>query len=303
MDTTEAPQILEHATQGLSYTPFDCKWIPASARFCIFGQSPSAKGVFEVYQLERGKLTLVKKFDKEFGIKSGTFKASPIAARDVSVVDYKGKLLIYDIEYGKEKYKVQAHSTMANTIDGIGGKGAEYGAPELVTGGADGCVRIWDPRQDAPVVSLEPAESETVKPDCWAVAFGNAYNTEERCVAAGYDNGDVKIFDLKTNCLRWDTNVKNGICGLEFDRPDIAQNKLAVTTLESKFHVFDLKTYHPESGYADIAELAHKSTIWGVKHFPQNRDIFTTMGGNGCLNIYKYHYPSNRSIKDLDGIP
>ena len=51
----------------------------------------------------------------------------------------------------------------------IGGKGAEYGAPELVTGGADGCVRIWDPRQDAPVVSLEPAESETVKPDCWAV--------------------------------------------------------------------------------------------------------------------------------------
>ena len=49
---------------------------------------------------------------------------------------------------------------MANCIDGIGGKGAEYGAPELVTGGADGCVRIWDPRQEAPVVSLEPAESE-----------------------------------------------------------------------------------------------------------------------------------------------
>lgn len=117
-------------------------------------------------------------------------------------------------------------------------------------------------------MSLEPAESETVKPDCWAVAFGNAYNTEERCVAAGYDNGDVKIFDLKTNCLRWDTNVKNGICGLEFDRPDIAQNKLVVTTLESKFHVFDLKTYHPESGYVDVAELAHKSTIWGVKHLP-----------------------------------
>jgi hypothetical protein len=53
------------------------------------------------------------------------------------------------------------------------------------------------------------------------VAFGNAYNSEERCIAAGYDNGDVKIFDLKTNCLRWDTNVKNGVCGIEFDRPDI----------------------------------------------------------------------------------
>lgn len=85
-------------------------------------------------------------FDKEFGIKCGTFKASPISVRDVAVVDYKGKMMIFDIEYGKAKYSVQAHSSMGNTIDGIGGKGAEYGAPELVTGGTDGCVRVWDPR-------------------------------------------------------------------------------------------------------------------------------------------------------------
>lgn len=115
---------------------------------------------------------------------------------------------------------------------------------------------------------MEPAESETVKPDCWAVAFGNAYNSEERCVAAGYDNGDIKIFDLKTNCLRWDANVKNGICGIEYDRPDIAQNKMVVTTLESKFHVYDLKTYHPEKGYTGMDELAHKSTVWGIRHLP-----------------------------------
>jgi WD repeat-containing protein 92 len=79
-------------------------------------------------------------------------------------------------------------------------------------------------------------------------------------------------------------------------------NKLVATTLESKFHVFDLKTYHPEKGYAGLAEIAHKSTIWGVRHLPQNRDIFTTLGGNGALNIYKYHYPANRSLKDLDGV-
>lgn len=79
-------------------------------------------------------------------------------------------------------------------------------------------------------------------------------------------------------------------------------NKLVVTTLESKFHLFDLKTYHPTSGYTGLAEMAHKSTIWGVRHLPQNRDIFATLGGNGALNIYKYHYPSSRCIKDLDGI-
>ena len=46
MDTTEAPQILEHANETLNFTPFDVKWIPASARFCLFGQSPKALGIF-----------------------------------------------------------------------------------------------------------------------------------------------------------------------------------------------------------------------------------------------------------------
>ncbi len=31
------------------------------------------------------------------------------------------------------------------------------------------------------------------------VAFGNSFNDEERCVLAGYDNGDVKMFDLRMN--------------------------------------------------------------------------------------------------------
>lgn len=85
-------------------------------------------------------------WEKSDGIKNGTFKASPVSVRDVATVDYKGMLVIYDIEKGKPKFSVKAHASMANVIDGIGGKGAEYGAPELVTGGADGCVRVWDPR-------------------------------------------------------------------------------------------------------------------------------------------------------------
>ena len=119
---------------------------------------------------------------------------------------------------------------------------------------------------------------------------------------AGYDNGDVKLFDLRMNMLQWDTNLSNGICGLEFDRPDIPMNKLVCTTLESKFHVFDMRTYHPEKGYSGLEEMAHKSTVWGVAHYPQNRDLFTTLGGNGALNLYKYKYPTQRALKDLDGL-
>jgi hypothetical protein len=58
-------------------------------------------------------------------------------------------------------------------------------------------------------------------PDAWCVGFGNAYNNDERVISCGYDNGDLKFFDLKKNQLIWDTNLKNGICGLEFDRKDI----------------------------------------------------------------------------------
>ena len=50
-------------------------------------------------------------------------------------------------------------------------------------------------------------------------------------VAAGYDNGDVKFFDLKKQMFIWDTNLRNGVCGIEFDRKDIIMNKLGAATL------------------------------------------------------------------------
>ena len=36
----------------------------------------------------------------------------------------------------------------------------------------------------------------------------------------------------------WDTNVQNGVCGIEFDRKDIQMNKLVATTLESNIYYF-----------------------------------------------------------------
>lgn len=40
---------------------------------------------------------------------------------------------------------------------------------------------------------------------------GHAFNDQDRCVCAGYDNGDIKLFDLRNMSLRWETNVKNGV--------------------------------------------------------------------------------------------
>lgn len=86
------------------------------------------------------------------------------------------------------------------------------------------------------------------------------------------------MFDLKMNMLKWETNLKNGICYIDFDRRDIPMNKLAVTTLESNIHLFDLRTYNSKDGFAGFSEVAHNSTVWGAKFLPQNRDLFVTLG-------------------------
>lgn len=107
---------------------------------------------------------------------------------------------------------------------------------------------------------------------------------------------------MKQKKLIWDTNLKNGVCHIEFDRRDTTMNKLSVATLESKFHIFDLKCLHPELGYAALSEACHNSTLWGVKHLPQNRDLFLSLGGNGGMNLYKYNYPDQRTVKDENGL-
>ena len=40
---------------------------------------------------------------------------------------------------------------------------------------------------------------------------GNAYTESERVIAAGYDNGDIKLFDLRNMQVRWEHNIKNGV--------------------------------------------------------------------------------------------
>ncbi|XP_077995639.1 dynein axonemal assembly factor 10-like [Glandiceps talaboti] len=299
----DKPQIIAHVQKSLNYTLFDSKWIPCSAKFVVLGCHARQTGAFQIYEISHGDVKLIHETEKTKAFKCGTFGASSLQQRNFATGDFDGKLMIWDLEKTELPiYSVKAHSEIINCMDGVGGLGIGEGAPEIVTGSRDGTVKVWDPRQkDEPVAKMEPAEGET-KRDCWAVAFGHAYNKADRVVAAGYDNGDIKMFDLRAMSLRWEKNISNGICGLEFDRKDINMNKLAATTLESKFHVFDLRTQHPQKGFAYCTEKAHKSTIWGVRHLPQNRDLFMTLGGNGSCNLWKYEYPGKRSKEDKDGV-
>ena len=96
------------------------------------------------------------------------------------------------------------------------------------------------------------------------------------------------MFDLRTGAVVWEENIRNGVTHLQFDRKDIEMNKLVVCGLESKFRVYDLRTKHPEEGFACLTEKAHKSTIWLGQHLPQNRDIFMT-----GIVIFKFYFISS----------
>lgn len=48
--------------------------------------------------------------------------------------------------------------------------------------------------------------------------------------------------------------LSHQVCCVEFDRKDINMNKLVATSLEGKFHVFDMRTQHVTKGFASVSE-------------------------------------------------
>ncbi|KAK3282590.1 dynein axonemal assembly factor 10 [Cymbomonas tetramitiformis] len=305
VDADRKPQILEHLQQSLNLTVYDTKWIPSSARFVALGSYPRHTGYLSVWGLDGQNLKKILEVEKKSSFKCGTFGASGLAERRLATGDFEGHIQVWDLEqHHVPIFDVQAHVGIINTMDGCGGQAKGYGAPELVTGGRDGRVALWDTRQnDAPVMVFDPSDPNNIR-DCWCVAFGNSFNDEERAVIAGYDNGDVKMFDLRMGKVKWETNVRNGVCDVQFDRKEIQMNKFTATTLESQYHVWDARTLNAKSGFAGMSEkVPASSTVWGLKHLPQNRDVFMVQGGDGSLLLYKYNYPDQRRVKDKDDKP
>lgn len=298
-------QIIEHTRKSLLYTAFDLKWIPVSAQIAVVGHYPNMQGCIAVYSLEDNELRTLSETRKSMPFKACTFGHGPSDGRQLATCDFTGNLHLWDVERGgtagavDDKPLVEfkmAHKSMINSIDGC----MHDGPPELASGGRDGAVKVWDVRQASkPVLSLIPAESENnkVPRDCWTVRLGNSYDRENRVIAAGYDNGDVKLYDMRMGKMLHEFNVSNGVCDLEFDRNNIEMNKLIVSSLEGRVRVYDLRTLHSQLGYAYVEERVSSGTIWCSRALPQNREVFMS-GGAGELTLCKYSYPPERSLKD-----
>ncbi|ORZ32314.1 WD repeat-containing protein 92 [Catenaria anguillulae PL171] len=300
--SSDKPQIINHSTLSLDFTPHSTAWLPRTARVCVVGESTRGTGQVHVYELHRGGLQLVSKSETPAAFKCATLGASPLGRQCMATGDMKGEMAVWDLErMDVPVYRAaKAHEGVVNAVDACAGRTVGCGAPEIATASRDGCVKVWDIRQkDSPVAQIAPQRGESTR-DCWTVAFGNSFNNDDRWVAAGYDNGDLKLFDLRAMAVVWETNLKNGVVSVQFDRWDIKANKLVAGTLEAGIHVFDLRTLHPEQGFAQLRETqpGSNATVWAVKHSPHNRDLFVASSGQGALSLYKYNYPNARSAKD-----
>ncbi len=292
------PQILPHLAHDTSCTLFDCKWVPCSTRFVVTGTKPTGEGILKVFSMGVKEIETLGEADRPMPIKCATFRHSSLEQRHLATGDFSGTLCTWDLErLDGPVTATKGHEDFINAIDGFGGVGAvDKGAPEIATASRDGTVKVWDPRiKDRPVACVQPMEGEQRR-DAWAVAFGNCHGVKDRMLASGYDNGDIKMFDLRAMKLFWETRVPNGVCSLQFDRADIEMNKLTATCLEGRMHLWDLRTMHPEKGFAMLDQRmeATSATVWCGRHLPQDRDIFMAAGGSGDLSLWKYEYPDKR---------
>ena len=277
------PKIKLLLSKSLNYIPFDIHWLPYSTKLVSIGESFDSKGILQIYNLNLGKLSIESEYIQNYPSKCCTFGISSFSSRDLALGDFDGNLSVIDLEKGEFNYEIKkAHKGIIQSIDGLGIKNNQ-GPPEIVTGGKDGLVKLWDLRSDKPCILLEPKDIKKNFPECWTVRFCDCGFNKK--VGIGYDNGDIKIYDLRMDKIFFGENLKKGVCNIEFDKKNIPVNKMIVTTLDSKFYLYDFTNYfqNQKKLYDEV-----NTTIWGAKFLPQKRDMFVSLGGDGNLNLYKY---------------
>jgi hypothetical protein len=132
--------------------------------------------------------------------------------------------------------------------------------------------------------------------EVWCVALGRPGSDTEAAgsdagdllVAAGYDNGDVRVMDIRVGRAIFETNLKHGVCAVEFDKRQGKAGKLVATTLEGMMYSFDMfDGQFPETSRATqeavTVQSGDDSTLWQARHIPQRPDIVAVTDGGGQI--------------------
>ncbi|KAF7727495.1 hypothetical protein EC973_007473 [Apophysomyces ossiformis] len=271
--------------KDLSFTPYDVQWIPFSARVCAIGATGRSTGQISVYSLEGKQLQFTNETEVPSIVRCGTFGAAESHSRHLATGDFDGQLQIWDTsQFELPVVSVKAHESIINAISGC-----NRGAREIVTGSRDGAAKVWDTRQ--PKSAVFTARSKEKAQDIWAVAFGDLGHAEQRLVAVGYDNGDVKLFDLTASQYVWETNVGAGVCSLDFGTKSLAAGTLTGTC-----------TIQLDSGIVSKIPSSG-ATVWSVRHMPQDVSYFANANGNGDVTVLHNATTDNPSVISVSQHP
>ncbi|KAI8079094.1 WD40-repeat-containing domain protein [Gilbertella persicaria] len=255
-------------SKELPFTPYDIKWIPISSKLCVVGATGEGAGKISVYGLHGKQLELKHETETSSAIRCGTITGQ---SRQLATGDFEGHLQIWDIQrFDIPLVSFKAHDSIINAIDSYN---QAKEPQELVTASRDGTVKVWDVRQPEKAV-LTITSKETQK-DIWAVAFGQ-FNGH-KLVAVGYEDGNLKLFDVDGSQYIWQTNVKDGICSIDFNH-----EKLLVSTLSGAC-LIDIKTGNATE---IISTSEPANTLWSIRHIPQASEYFSVASGDGQISIF-----------------
>ncbi|SBT40462.1 WD repeat-containing protein 92, putative (WDR92) [Plasmodium ovale wallikeri] len=332
MNIQNSPQIIEHINYPLDNTIYDVKWVDGKSDIIAVGEELNKRGFINLYNLNKGDFTCVSMNKTERGIKTVCPFYSYSGSYTIACGSFDGRILLYDINnMSKEYYAIKKHTKLINKIDCkshknnnliVSGsrdgsvkifdirtnrevvslqppKGSAY-TPDcwcVATGGAISEIQTQVPLHAHAYATFAYATAPISR------CIGNNHieenplcgeRQENMNICAGYDNGDIKFFDIKTMTLEYEVNAKkhnstrlfqqNEIVHL-YDRKDTQKNKLICSTLEGNIYIFNLDVYSEETGYAYSKDQIISGTCWGTPFLPQNRDIFAALGGDGNVKI------------------
>ncbi|KAK2706716.1 dynein axonemal assembly factor 10-like isoform X2 [Artemia franciscana] len=265
-------------SESLKFMPFHVTWIEHSPSLAVIGSSSDQKGTIQIFGANHGQLETHAKVFTESSFRSASVAPSSLGCRGISTGTFNGMLQIWDVDNLDEPIYTVKHAHVG-TVNSICGKGSETTSPEIATGGRDGFVKLWDVRQaEQPVAVFRPAIGTV---DCFTVTLGQtSYN--DKIVAAGFDNGDIKIFDLRNMAVVKEVNITVGVCSMQFSEKS---DSLLVTGINSRICYFPLDIANKESVIWESSW--RKSTVWTGKLMPQSAAIFSTTAGDGSVGIWR----------------